>query len=79
MPLAQPVLGEVVDLAAGGVGLLTWNALPVCNEHYFSFGPAGHRVRVRARVAWCRIRATEPGVDWTPKYRSGIEFLESPS
>ena len=79
MPLVQPVLGEVVDMSAGGVGVLTWDALPVHKELYLSFGPPGQRVRVRARVVWCRLRATEPGVDWTPKYRAGIQFLEFPS
>ena len=79
MPLVQPVLGEVVDMSAGGIGVLTWDALPVHKELYLSFGPPGQRVRVRARVIWCRLRATEPGVDWTPKYRAGIQFLEFPS
>ncbi len=79
MPLVQPVLGEVVDMSATGVAVLTWDALPVNKELYLSFGPPGQRVRVRARVIWCRLRATEPGVDWTPKYRAGIEFLEFPS
>lgn len=79
MPLVQPVLGEVVDMSAGGVSVLTWDALPVHKELYLSFGPPGQRVRVRARVIWCRLRPTEPGVDWTPKYRAGIQFLDFPS
>ncbi len=79
MPLVQPVLGEVVDMSAGGVSVLTWDALPVHKELYLSFGPPGQRVRVRARVMWCRLRPTERGVDWTPKYRAGIQFLEFPS
>ncbi len=79
MPLVQPVLGEVVDMSAGGVSVLTWDALPVHEELFLSFGPPGQRVRVRARVIWCRLRATEQGVDWTPQYRAGIEFLEFPS
>ena len=79
MPLVQPVLGEVVDMSAGGVSVLTWDALPVHQELYLSFGPPGQRVRVRARVIWCRLRATEPGVDWVPKYRAGIQFLEFPA
>lgn len=79
MPLVQPMLGEVVDLSAGGVSVLTWDALPVHKELYLSFGPVGQRVRVRARVIWCRLRPTEPGVDWTPPYRAGIEFLEFPA
>ena len=79
MPLVQPVLGEIVDMSAGGVSVLSWDALPVHQELYLSFGPPGQRVRVRARVIWCRLRATEPGVDWTPKYRAGIQFLEFPS
>lgn len=79
MPLVQPVLGEVVDMSAGGVAVLTWNALPVHKELYLSFGPGQQRVRVRARVIWCRLRATRPGVDWLPKYRAGIQFLEFPS
>ena len=79
MPLVQPVLGEVVEMSASGVAVLTWDALPVNKELYLSFGPPGQRVRVRARVVWCRLRATEPGVDWTPKYRAGIQFLEFPS
>lgn len=79
MPLVQPVLGEIVDMSASGVGVLTWDALPVNKELYLSFGPPGQRVRVRARVIWCRLRATEPGVDWTPKYRAGIRFLEFPA
>ena len=79
MPLVQPVLGEVVDMSADGVSVLTWDALPVHKELYLSFGPPTQRVRVRARVVWCRLRATEQGVDWTPKYRAGIQFLEFPS
>ena len=46
MPLVQPVLGEVVDMSAGGVSVLTWDALPVHKELYLSFGPPGQRVRV---------------------------------
>jgi hypothetical protein len=79
MLLVQPVLGEVVDMSAGGVAVLTWDALPVHKELFLSFGPPGQRVRVRARVIWCRLRATEPGIDWTPKYRAGIQFLEFPA
>ena len=65
MPRVPPVLGEVVDMSAGGVSVLTWDALPVHKELYLSFGPPGQRVRVRARVIWCRLRATEAGVDWS--------------
>lgn len=79
MPLVQPVLGEVVDMSAGGLSVLTWDALPVNKELFLSFGPPGQRVRVRARVVWCRLRAGQKGIDWTPKYRAGIEFLEFPS
>ena len=79
MPLVQPVLGEVVNMSAGGVGVLTWDALPVNKELFLSFGPPGQRVRVRARVVWCRHRASDPGVDWLPSYEAGIEFLEFPS
>ena len=43
----QPVLGEVVDMSAGGVSVLTWDALPVHKELYLSFGPPGQRERGR--------------------------------
>jgi hypothetical protein len=79
LQLVQPVLGEIVDMSTGGVGVLTWDALPVNKELSLSFGPPGQRVRVRARVVWCRHRASEVGVDWLPSYRAGIRFLEFPS
>ena len=78
MPLVQPVLGEIVNMSAGGVAVMTWDALRVNQELYLSFGPPGQRVRVRSRVVWCRLRATQPGVHWLPKYRAGIQFLEFP-
>ena len=75
LQLVQPVLGQVVDISAGGIGVLTRDALPVHKESYFCFGPPGQRARVRARVIWCRLRASEPGVDWTIEYWAGIQFL----
>ena len=79
MQLAPPEMGEIVDISGGGIRILTWEALPAGQELYLSFGPAGQRARVRTRVIWSRRRATEQGVDWTPGYQAGVQFLTSPS
>lgn len=79
MPIVRPVLGEVVNLSAGGISIATWDALPVHQEMLLSFGPAGQRVQVRARVVWCRFRAAPKGIDWLPGYLAGLQFLEFPS
>lgn len=73
-----PIPGTVKDLNGFGLGLETWDPLPVQSNFAATIGQAGQQARLHCRVVWCRLVRTESTGSSTviPIYRSGLRFLD---
>jgi len=73
-----PLAGSVTDLSTTGLGLETWDPLPVRADFALTIGQVKRQARLPCRVMWChliRTETTESGAV-IPIYRSGVRFLE---
>lgn len=73
-----PISGAVKDMSGSGLGIETWDPLPVRSDCTLTIGQVGQQARLACRIVWChlvRTEATESGAV-IPIYRSGVRFLE---
>ena len=77
--LRNPVIGDVVDISAGGMGFQGQHPLNLGDQYPFSFLVGTSTVRLRGEVRWCKLVGTsllEKG-ETAPIYRVGVSFLDS--
>ncbi len=73
-----PISGTVKDMNGLGVGLETWDPLPIRHDFALTLGQVGQQARLFCRVVWCHLVRTEATESGTviPIYRSGLRFLK---
>lgn len=77
--LVSPMSGTVTNISPTGIGLETWDPLPVQSKFVITIGQLRKQARLACGVVWCRLVRTEKTEDGTvlPIYRSGLRFLSS--
>lgn len=73
-----PMPGTVRNMNGSGLGLETWEPLPVGSDLCLTVGQVSLQARLLCRVVWCHLVRTELTNSGSviPIYRSGVRFLE---
>lgn len=76
--LRNPVEGEVIDISAGGLGIVCPRPLNLRTQYPFTLAIGPSRARVRGEVRWCRLVGTglPDGSEPAPIYRLGVAFVD---